>query len=72
MAKHESQACLRGDPTRKSRRFGPYLENIAFFGGGFDDLVSNDERLGTNAIFGASVMVDRNSAQQFCIADLYT
>ena len=40
MAKHEFQARLRGDPTRKSLRFAPYLESIAFLGGGLNDVIS--------------------------------
>jgi len=53
---------LWGDPTRKSRRFSPYLESIAFLVGDFNDVIIDDERLETSFIFGASVMVDRNTA----------
>ena len=59
MEKHELQTRLWGDPTRKSRRFAPYVESIAFLGGGLNDVNINDERLVTNTIFGASVMVDK-------------
>ena len=61
MAKHELQACLWGDPTRKSRRFAPYLERITFLGSGLNDVIFNDGKLGTNIISGASVMVDRRN-----------
>lgn len=53
--------CLWGDLMRKLWCFVFYLERIVFLGGGYNDVIFNDGKLGINNIFGVFVMVDRRN-----------